>query len=375
MITKIEIKNIKSIDNVSIDFQKAKYQYLTEMIFNEKNVNPIAVYGKNGSGKSSLLVAICSVANLLTAEKEQLNPLVPNNIILYNDYIKNNKKEFISSSEQTKSCIKIKFLLGEFDYEYFIETSFECITKEYLKMSNRLIFSRSKTLLKYNHNEIQIEKTFYSSLRKLANEIDVNNHIESAFNFLSNISFVDPVNKLYMCKGYLNKNAYDVLVDKSSEVKEILKKYSDFPLYNIVSQVDPILGQKQYFYSYEFNSKIFLPISSLSNGMFKNSLLLSTVLSMPKNGVLIVDELENALHPVAILDFLNIIKEKNIQLIFSSHNTFILQHLRPDQIFFAYWKHGFSKYSKLSDIYPNIRQVNNIEKMYLSNLFDEEIEK
>ena len=70
--------------------------------------------------------------------------------------------------------------------------------------------------------------------------------------------------------------------------------------------------------------------------MFKNSLLLSTVLSMPKNGVLIVDELENALHPVAILDFLNIIKEKNIQLIFSSHNTFILQHLRPDQIFFAY---------------------------------------
>ena len=109
--------------------------------------------------------------------------------------------------------------------------------------------------------------------------------------------------------------------------------------------------------------------------MFKNSLLLSTVLSMPKNGVLIVDELENALHPVAILDFLNIIKEKNIQLIFSSHNTFILQHLRPDQIFFAYWKHGFSKYSKLSDIYPNIRQVNNIEKMYLSNLFDEEIEK
>ena len=37
------------------------------------------------------------------------------------------------------------------------------------------------------------------------------------------------------------------------------------------------------------------------------------------------------------------------------------------------FKTGESTYKKLSDIYPNIRQVNNIEKMYLSNLFDEEI--
>lgn len=375
MLTKIEIKNIKSIDNIVIDFQKAKYQYLTEMIFKERNVNPIAIYGKNGSGKSSLLIALCSVTNLLTVEKERLAPFGPNNINLYNDYLKNNKKEFASSNEQTKSSVKLKFVLDELEYEYYIETAFECITKEHLKVSSKVIFTRSKTLLKYNHNEEKIEKTFYSSLRKLANEIEVDKNIDMAYNFLSNISFIDPANKIYMCKGYSNKNPFDILVDKSSEVKTLLKKYNDFPLYNIVSQVDPILGQKQYFYNYDFNSQIFLPIANLSSGMFKNSLLLSTVLSMPKDGVLIVDELEHALHPMAILDFLNVVKEKNIQLIFSSHNTFILQHLRPDQIFFAYWKEGFSKYSKLSDIYPNIRQVNNIEKMYLSNLFDEEIEK
>ena len=49
--------------------------------------------------------------------------------------------------------------------------------------------------------------------------------------------------------------------------------------------------------------------------------------------------------------------------------------LRPDQIFFANWRNGFSNYKKLSDIYPNIREVNNIEKMYLSNVFDEDIKE
>ena len=62
-----------------------------------------------------------------------------------------------------------------------------------------------------------------------------------------------------------------------------------------------------------------------------------------------------------------------MQLVFSSHNTFILQMLRPDQIYFAKWEKGFSSFSRLSKIYPNIREINNIEKMYLSSVFDNAI--
>lgn len=47
--------------------------------------------------------------------------------------------------------------------------------------------------------------------------------------------------------------------------------------------------------------------------------------------------------------------------------------MRPDQIYFANWKNCSSSYSRLSRIYPNIREINNIEKMYLSSLFDEAI--
>ena len=121
------------------------------------------------------------------------------------------------------------------------------------------------------------------------------------------------------------------------------------------------------------DAQMVLPLSQISDGMLNTSVLLSIILSLPENATLVVDEIEDALHPLTILDFFKVVKEKNIQLIFSSHNTFILQQLRPDQIFFANWKDGFSTYKKLSNIYPNIREINNIEKMYLSNLFDEEI--
>ena len=52
------------------------------------------------------------------------------------------------------------------------------------------------------------------------------------------------------------------------------------------------------------------------------------------------------------------------------HNTFAMKELRPDQIYFASWSKGYSSYRRVSDIYPNIMEVNDIEKMYLSSTFD-----
>ena len=91
---------------------------------------------------------------------------------------------------------------------------------------------------------------------------------------------------------------------------------------------------------------------------------------MPKNGVLFIDEVDLALHPSAIKAFLKVIQSRKIQVVFTLHNTYALQMLRPDQVYFAKWFKGFSNYYRLSKIYPNIREVNNIEKMYLSSIFD-----
>ena len=108
--------------------------------------------------------------------------------------------------------------------------------------------------------------------------------------------------------------------------------------------------------------------------MKNQSFLLSVLLSLPEGGIMAIDEIEAGLHPLTIMDFIRVANQKKIQLIFSSHNTSVLSKLRPDNIVFAHWENGYSSYRRLSDIYPNIREVNNIEKMYLSATFDEAIE-
>ena len=81
MITSIEIKNINSIKDCRLNFEKAKYKYKEDMIFNTNFVNPIGIYGTNGSGKSSLLKAFYYLLILLNGDKDKLEPFYSNFII------------------------------------------------------------------------------------------------------------------------------------------------------------------------------------------------------------------------------------------------------------------------------------------------------
>lgn len=377
MITGIEIKNYRSIGQTKVDFEKAKYKYLEENIFNDKLVNPIAFYGTNGSGKSSFLNAISEIISLLVQDSNSLRPFFPNavNLELYANKNRGIKKEEDFYNE-LKSYIKILFDIDNDNYEYLLETSADgYITDEYLKVNAELILERKRNVSKFlNDENRKHEASLYPYLRNLANNESIENkYIKKAYDYLSNIAFVEASKHQFYTKATVEKSYLDMVVDKSAHVKEILKKYKEFPLYDITSTNDP-LGKKNYWVNIDLKeAQMVLPISQISDGMLNTSVLLSIVLTLPENSTLVVDELEDTLHPLTILDFFKVVKEKNIQLIFSSHNTFILQQLRPDQIFFANWKDGFSTYKKLSNIYPNIREINNIEKMYLSNLFDEEI--
>ena len=94
---------------------------------------------------------------------------------------------------------------------------------------------------------------------------------------------------------------------------------------------------------------------------------------MDPNSVLFIDGIEKNLHPSSVSMLIKEAQKREIQLIFTSHNTNLMQELRPDQIYFARWQNGISYYFRLSNIYDNIREINNIEKMYLSNTFEEKI--
>lgn len=361
MITGIEIKNYSSIKKASIALEKAKYKYKEEYVLNDRIANPVAVFGSNGSGKSSFLSSMRDLVSLLISEVDKLNPFIPN----LSD----------GSASKTVSSIQVEMELDKQSFVYYISTSFKGISYEKLVKGRKKLFERTEKNVTYRGERIEIESPFFPALRFLANRYVEDSEIARIYEFLSNIGYVGAESKLYLVKGMENISEHDVLVNRSNEVRKILEEYGDFPIYDIVSKTEKT-GKKTYSVNIMKENDFFtIPYDLMSSGMRNQSFLLSVLLSLPKDGVLVVDELEDALHPFTIMNFINFAVKRGVQLVFSSHNTSILSHLRPDNIIFAHWSNGESSYKRLSDIYPNIRLVNNIEKMYLSATFDDEIKK
>lgn len=376
MLKKIIINNINSIDTCELDFKKGNYQFLEDNTIGDI-ANPIALYGHNGSGKTSIFNAIASLINFMVEPVEFLTPFVVNNF-LFDEYKKTKDESKIIGS------IELLFMLDGVNFDYYIETSrLGYISKEFLKKNDEIIIERDRESYSYNNKPFSFDNMSFlvPAIRKLASSEINDEIIQKCYSFISSFTFVNLpfINRgaFVTSKMYKNMSINELLVNYSEEVKEILKNYNEFPIYSIKkknslnSNNNPNTGFSLVIEGENFKGE--LPFEMISAGMRSQSVLLSILLSMPKNGVLFVDELEQALHPSAIASFLRVIKEKKIQLVFSSHNTYILQLLRPDQVYFAKWNNGFSKYARLSKIYPNIREINNMEKMYLSSVFDESI--
>lgn len=382
MLTRVQVSNVNAIDYCDIDFQKGKYKYLDNMIYQDKLVNPIAFYGSNGSGKSSFLKAIFHVLQLMISEPSKANPFLFNKLNATRQLEKLEQnvnriptaEEMSDSLDSLTSFVKLFFEIDSHEYEYYVETATKGhITREYLLADGRRIFIRNSDSYQYNQKEMRIAESLYPTVRKLAADNQEDKDISTAFCFLSGMGYIDAVKHNTFFRDTVERDYRDIIVEKSIEVQEILSQYQEFPIYNFVSKRTED-GKKVYRIELKTdNGTIALPYGLMSSGMLNQSVLLSTLLSLSENSVLFIDEIEDALHPITILDFIKVAQKRNIQLIFSSHNTHLLQKLRPDQIIFANWKNGYSTYKKLSDIYPNIREINNIEKMYFSNMFDEDI--
>ena len=87
--------------------------------------------------------------------------------------------------------------------------------------------------------------------------------------------------------------------------------------------------------------------------------------------VIIIDDLDMNLHPLVLRKILEIINDTNSQLIFSSHNTSILNEflLRRDQIWFMEKDNEESRLTSLSDFKPKYEIDKNLDKSYLTGRF------
>ena len=159
MLTRVQISNINAIDYCDINFQKGKYKYLDNMVYQDKLVNPIAFYGSNGSGKSSFLKAILHLLRLMLFEPQKASPFTVNRLNVINQINKLQgtpekplTDEVINDSiDSITSFVKLFFEIDSDEYEYYIETALKgCITKEYLSVNSQRIFVRDIDSYQYN---------------------------------------------------------------------------------------------------------------------------------------------------------------------------------------------------------------------------------
>ena len=355
MLEKIIIKNVNSIDVCELDFAKGNYRYLEENVKGDI-VNPVAIYGHNGSGKSAILNAVAQFIGMMSLPVEALSPFAVNDFLI-EKYIKGQRKD----KSLIQGSVELFFNIDGKAFDYFLQTSRDnYVSSEYLKVDANTYFEINDGKYYFDGGEFSIENKTTSRLvpflRVLASSEITNSTIQTVFNYI---------------KSFTHVNAH------SSEVKDILKQYNDFSVYSIEKD-DAVMpnGLVSQQCNVVFEDKGFkgkIPFRMVSTGMQNQSVLLSILLSMPKSSVLFIDDADLALHPSALNGFLDTIRHRDIQVIMTLHNTNAMQSLRPDQIFFTYWSKGFSTCRRLSKIYPNIREINNIEKMYLSSTFDREI--
>lgn len=375
MLNEITIKNINAIKDAHIVFRKQGYQYLQGAVSPDGVLTAVGIYGHNGSGKTAIISAFNQLVSLLVDPLSDLRPFIINQMVLDEEFEAMKKEKRKVKIEALTASFSLSFTSKGKEFTYLIETSPWQIEHETLCQNGELIFERNKLLSSFGGNKYE-EQKYLPSLRRLASDFPTSEAISVCFDYLSNVACLFCPTTNYKIKAFKSKSPEDIMVEKSSEVREILKKYKDFPVYMLERREQEgkdIKNQEtpKYFVRIEGSTKkIRIPVAWISSGMLSQSFLLSAALSLPENGLMVIDEIEAALHPATVLDFLKVMQEKGIQVLFTSHNTNIMQSLRPDQIYFSSWDDGFSYYSRLSELYPNIREINNIEKMYLSGFFD-----
>ena len=380
MLRKLAIKNINSIDICEIDFTKGNYKFAERNIKGDI-VNPIAIYGHNGSGKTAVLSAMSQFISLMCYPVENLAHFIVNQFS-YEQYKKGKKKDI----NLIKGSVYLEFDIKNNQYEYFLETTIQGkISKEYLKVNQEVYFTRDDLKYQYHQETMSLDNYLLVPLLRVLASTEISDEkIQVVYSYISSFTYVDLPHisrgSFVTSRRFMNINMYDLMVSKSNEVKELLSDYDNFPKYSIIKNnvltANGTMVVPQYDIVLEDGDfKKALPLKMISTGMLNQSALLSILVSLPKESVIFIDEADFSLHPSAIKSFLKVIQEKEIQIVMTMHNTNTLQELRPDQVYFAKWKKGYSHYYRLSKIYPNIREINNIEKMYLSSIFDDAIEE
>ncbi|MCS7036739.1 MAG: ATP-binding protein [Saprospiraceae bacterium] len=400
MVLEIRLSNFFSIKGeITLDFRAGNLRSeqaraLRDNVFalgKTELLKTIVIYGANASGKSNIIRAIrfCH-AMVLESHNHNENTTFHFQPFKFDGY------------PQRPSHYAIRFAIEDVEYEYTFSLTRERILTEslhyYPKGRVKEIFTRDerrgKTKKeKYTFTEVikrpwdvaenTSDKTLYISRasqmdREMAKNIFHYFHRSFILSYLA----LDASSAEQMFKE--NKGRIlEALKIADSDIEDVRIKVLQTPgknihadLTNMTARVEDVVLDQLQIKSYH-RSHPGMPfdfITEESQGTIKLFFILLTLLDVVKNNkVLLIDEIEESLHP-KILDYIfNLFRaSERAQLLCTTHNTAFLslKKFRKDQIWFTNKRpDGATDLYSLYD-YSDFRDTMDLEKAYLQGRFD-----
>lgn len=410
MLLEFRMKNFKSFKEelefkmVPAPIKDLEYSLVCKKIKGKsiKALSSAAIYGPNSAGKTNIIGGMDVLRSIILngniLNKETIS--TPNTAADRLELIPN-----IKSKKDEPVTFYIKFFTQEIIIEYrlsmllgeFVDTKYERkIVKEELYINDAMIYRRNDDLNIGKINNIK-EYLIENFSKDTAEKISKTN-LDSKELFLNGMFKSLYSKKLFDIIYEWFKNDFKIIyhADRirfspiiSSENKD-KKYYIDEPLnraikdFGLTSEeiVYPINGDKESIEPLSLidvkDGRIVIPAEFFESfGTIRFLNIFPMILMAIKDGAtLVIDELDASIHPMAIMNIINIfhndeINTKGAQLIFNTHNPIFLNNalLRRDEIKFVENEERGSIQYALSDFGTNGNKgVRNTED-YMKNYF------
>ncbi len=345
-----------------------------------------AVVGLNAAGKTNLIQAIALMKNLVNGEdiEEALEKitLTRRELFNYHNHLSNGTTLKLKVQNGDEFCYSLEIninikndLLGlpkaYITYEQLSREKDDNTEVIYSRSENNLIkgsgepipldVDDSKLAVNlYKENDAQAFKSIISKL--FITETDVMNLRDS----IVNQEQEGLASLLIRIRHKEDQSDYQLF---QRIIKKLLPSFSSVVEMSASRANDPVTEKSDEKKLYvvlleEKNLKGTLSMQSISAGDLKTLYLIANVVNLKPGSTFITEEIENGLHPKRIKDVLDhldqIARQKNIQLLFTTHSPAIINTLRASEVLWARKEEDMgSRYSLLSES----RHVTMIEKL------------
>ncbi|WP_114748932.1 AAA family ATPase [Pleomorphovibrio marinus] len=400
MVLEIRISNFYSIkDEVCLDFRAANIKSanaraLEDNVFSHEKTDvlkSVVMYGANASGKSNVIKAI-RFCHALVFESH-----------VHNENTVFNFRPFkFDGFAHKPSKYFICFISNGIEYEYSYSLTRNEIIEEslyyYPKGRIKEIFTRDERRGKekseiYTFGDVikrpmdvaenTSKKTlFISRASQLDREIpkEIFNYFHKTFILqylgfgMSTIERLSSENKRQLIEALKIADS-DIVDVKIKSLKQPSKNFNA-NLDTLTLTVEEVVQEKLQITAFHKRDpgKGFDFMTEESQGTIKLFFIMLTILDVVKhNKVLLIDEIEESLHPKIIEYIFNFFRaSKGAQLLCTTHNTKFLdlKKMRKDQIYFVNKKDDASTDVYSLYDYSDFRDTMDLEKAYLQGRFD-----